>query len=179
MESLAGVLHGTTWAARILSDAGVADLQALFEACQEFNQLVSGEAVDPHDAEHCLRDVPPGKSLADKSLLGIVRSGELIGVLDSVRGYPTAEAWFVGLLLLLPAVRGGGLGRQVMAAYEQWAAQSGARAVQLGVVEDNNPGLQFWAGLGYRTVDVSAPRPFGRKLQRVFRLEKRLDLNVS
>ncbi len=81
----------------------------------------------------------------------------------------------MGLLLLDPAVRGRGLGRRLMAAFERWAAGRGARRVMLSVVHENASALRFWAAIGYRKERELPPAQFGRKTHARTEFVKRLD----
>jgi GNAT superfamily N-acetyltransferase len=151
-----------------LSLADAALLQRLFEQCLDFNLLVEGRAPASNAAEEEFSEVPPGKSLADKFLFGLVnRQNDLVGCLDVLRGYPDAPTWWIGLLLLAPEVRAHGLGPQVLQGLAQMARASGAQAFMLGVVEENQRAYQFWARMGFELVRTTEPRQFGNKTQTV------------
>ena len=123
-----------------------------------------------------MSEVAPGKTLRDKTLLGLYAAdGTLAGVLDVIHDYPVPGEWFLGLLLLDPQWRGQGLGTAVVRAAEAWAAQGGARAIGLGVVEVNVDALRFWQRLGYAEVSRTARRPFGQREHVVIVLRRTLD----
>ena len=48
-----------------------------------------------------------------------------------------------------PEHRGSGLGKQVLAAYESWAAQRGARKFHSALVSHHDPGIRFLERSGY------------------------------
>jgi diamine N-acetyltransferase len=52
---------------------------------------------------------------------------------------------------ILPAWQGHGVGRQLMAAAEQWARQHGAQRLLLNVWEFNHRAVGFYDNLGYTT----------------------------
>lgn len=156
-------------------DAGA--LQTLLEGCEDYSALVEGQPPDEEAALDVMSDVAPGKSLADKRLLGLWQGDALVGVLDVMRGYPEPEMWFIGLFLVAPAQRGHGLGAGVIRAFEDWAAGQGVRAVGLGVVEPNVAAMRFWERMGFRETHRTPPRPFGRKTHVVIVMRKTLDVN--
>lgn len=61
------------------------------------------------------------------------------------------EAWCSGLAVA-PALRGGGLGRQLMEAIQAKAAASGAHALRLEVLVHNTPARRLYESLGYQPV---------------------------
>ncbi len=141
-----------------------AALVTLFEHCADFFLLIDGEPPAPAAAHDLFSDLPPGKSPADKSVIGLWNdAGSLIGVIDMVRGYPEPGEWFVGLLLLHPAERGRGLGESIYRAFEAWATSEGAASIGLAVVEGNTRACQFWTRLGFQETRRTPPRRFGQR----------------
>ncbi len=146
----------------------MAALQGLLERCRDYFELVTGAAPDHSAAGHLLASLPPGKAPDDKLVIGLWRDSEnLVGVLDAVRNYPKPGEWFVGLLLLDPAQRGQGLGRQVYQGFEAWAAGLGARRIGLGVVEQNEGAFRFWQRLGFAVVEMRSPTHIGQRESRI------------
>jgi len=167
-------LPGSDASLELLTLVDAPALQELLERCADFSWLVEGEPPSPHAARDILADLPPGKSLVDKFMYGIFRENALVGVLDAIRGYPQQGAWWIGLLLLDPAQRGRGTGEQALLTFEDWAGQQGAQALMLGVVVENQRGLQFWQRMGFALVETRPPRRFGQKEQVVLVMRKEL-----
>jgi hypothetical protein len=85
-------------------------LQRLFDQCADYAMIVEGEGVSPTAAQETLQTAPPGRSLSDKFVYGLLdRNGDIVGLLEGMRHYPDETAWWIGLLLLAPQVRGNGL----------------------------------------------------------------------
>jgi ribosomal protein S18 acetylase RimI-like enzyme len=125
-------------------------LQDLYEQCKDFVQLTTGQPPQPNAARDLLQALPPGKSPQDKFVLGFVRAHTaLIGVLDTVCGYPDPCTWYIGLLMFVPQERGQGLGRQVQTALEQWMLRNGGRRLRLIVQAQNVRGFAFWRQGGF------------------------------
>src|SRR5512139_3950475 len=95
-------------AAGRLRPADEAELQAFYEQCRDYVELVTGEPPGPGEARALLSDLPPGKQPADKYVFGFREgaTGRLVGVLDLVRDYPRPREWYLSLLLFGPASRG-------------------------------------------------------------------------
>lgn len=147
-------------------------LQQLLDRCSDYALLVEGEVASPTAGQDLFREVPPGKQVDDKFVLGIVDgAGRLIGLLEGVRGYPEAAVWWIGLLLLAPEARGHGIGRQLLADFSQYARTQGAAAIMLGVVEENVRAYRFWQQVGFRLVRQTEPRRFGKKAHSVYVLK--------
>ena len=69
-------------------------------------------------------------------------------------GRAVADAGWVGVfgMATLPAARGRGAARNVLAALADWAAARGAGAMYLQVESDNDPALRLYAGTGFTEV---------------------------
>ena len=151
----------------------------LLRRCEDFSVLVSGLPPTEEEAADLLIDVPPGKTLDDKFVFGLFAGPEkLIGLVDLIRGYPGAGDWFIGLMQLDPATRGKGTGGQLYRAVEGWCQQRGARAILLGVVEQNTEGTAFWEKMGFRLLEKRSPRRFEVKDCIVLVMRKELRVAV-
>jgi ribosomal protein S18 acetylase RimI-like enzyme len=160
---------------RSLQSADAAALQVLFERCDDFNRLVDGEAVSPTSGQDIFLEAPPGFSLEDKFMFGVYdRVGELVGMLEGMWGYPQAATCWIGLLLFTPDSRGQGLGRRLIAGFEDYACSHGCPEIMLGVVEENSRAYAFWQSLGFELVRTTELQHFGKKWQRVFVMRKTL-----
>lgn len=143
-------------------------IQDLFDKCLDFMLLVDGHPAGPHAAEEELQDLPPGMSLDDKFVFGIVdRKKDLFGYLDVMRGYPEEGTWWIGLLLLVPEARSHGLGDKIVESFAEHVRAQGGKAIMLGVVEENRRAYRFWSRVGFEPVYETEPRLFGDKPQKV------------
>jgi GNAT superfamily N-acetyltransferase len=175
MSALPGLFPIPGLSTLLLEESHLPAVQHLLEQCSEFNQLVSGEDVPPGAAREEYEELPPGRDMKDKYMLGFFSQGELVGLVDCLRNYPEEGCWWIGLFLLSPAVRGKGFGRQMIRAFEGWVRQDfNAGRVGLGVVEENRDGYQFWEHVGYTQIDKRPPRRFGCKMQSIFIFQRKL-----
>jgi ribosomal protein S18 acetylase RimI-like enzyme len=161
---------------RSLHPADAAALQVLFERCVDFNLLVDGETVSSTSGQDIFLEAPPGFPMENKFMFGVYdRKGELVGMLEGMCGYPQAGTCWIGLLLFAPQTRGQGLGRRLIAGFEEYARSHGCLEIMLGVVEENTRAYSFWENLGFELVRTTEPQHFGRKWQRVFVMRKTLE----
>ena len=153
-----------------LGAADTADLQRLILRCADFQILVTGAQPGPNAASDLLADVPPGHPISGKMVIGVEVAKDLVGVLDLLVGYPEPDIWYLGLLMLAPEARGGGLGAAVFAALRDWIAARGGRAIRL-VTQDQNPrALVFWTRMEFREIGRTVQRLDSRE-NPVLRLE--------
>jgi ribosomal protein S18 acetylase RimI-like enzyme len=136
-------------------EAGTPDvsaLQALHLRCADFVEATTGHPPREDEAEHLFTGAPPGKGAADKQVLGVIREGALIGVVELLIGYPGPTDWYIGLLLLSPEARGVGVGTAVVRDVAERVAAAGGRALHLIVREDNPRAGAFWERQGFALV---------------------------
>jgi ribosomal protein S18 acetylase RimI-like enzyme len=133
-----------------LDDSREAELQAFYEGCRDYFELVTGQPPSKTEAAELLAAVPRGKTLDDKFVVGLFDApGHLVGVLDVIRDFPRPREWYLGLLLFEPTLRGKKLGDRVFHRLEEWIRAQGGEAVHL-IVEEVNPGaLRFWERMGF------------------------------
>jgi ribosomal protein S18 acetylase RimI-like enzyme len=63
------------------------------------------------------------------------------------------------------------MGSGIMNAFSEYTRRQGFTSLMLGVVEDNVAGLHFWQARGFKIIETSPPKPFGQKMQRVFKMQ--------
>ncbi len=133
-----------------LDEGRQAELQAFYEGCADYFELITGAPPGPNEAEDLLTSLPRGKSFDDKFVIGLFDApGHLIGVLDVIRDYPKPGEWYLGLLMFGPIWRGRRLGERVYRRLEDWVRALGGAAIHL-IVQEQNPGaLRFWQRMGF------------------------------
>ena len=161
---------------RRLTPEDTGALQRLYDKCADYTWIVEGEPVSPTAAQEDMQAVPPGRSLSDKFLFGLIDSrSEIAGMLEGMRHYPDQGVWWIGLLLLAPEVRNQGIGRQLLSGFFEYVRSQGGNAVMLGVVEDNTQAYRFWQHTGFERVRQTDPHPFGKKMQLVYVMRLEMD----
>ena len=139
-------------------------LQKLYEKCADYNYLVEGKPPSPTAATDEFFAVPEGKSLHDKFMFGVVDSqGEIIGLIESIRGYPDEQTWWVGLIMLAPEYRRKGLLKPLMRSFAHWVAKQGIGYIMGSVIENNSKVLRLWKRMGFEVIRRTPPKQFDQK----------------
>jgi len=139
----------------LVAGTAVDELQDLLERCADFEILVTGAPPDPHAAADLVVEVPQDHPLRDKLVIGVWTADGLTVVIDLLRDFPEAGAWYLGLLLVAPEARSQGLGGAVFRALHAWIVGQGGRTIRL-IVQDQNPrAIAFWTRMGFRTIGTS------------------------
>ena len=132
-----------------LSEIDCPGIESLCRECTDYWTLVTGRVASKADAASLLTDRPPKLALSNKLVLGLRDGRRLVAIVDALRDYPGKGTWWLGLLLITPELRGGGLGRRLYAALESWSATQGARELRLCVQAQNTRAHKFWQHLGF------------------------------
>jgi ribosomal protein S18 acetylase RimI-like enzyme len=127
--------------------ADATDVIALWHACG-----LTRPWNDPQ-ADFALALATPTSSILILRDDGAIAASVMIGF-DGHRGW-------VYYLAVDPSRRRAGLGRQMMAAAEDWLRQAGSPKIQLMVRADNQAAVGFYQTLGYQMQDVLT---IGRRL---------------
>ncbi|HVR39340.1 MAG TPA: GNAT family N-acetyltransferase [Thermoanaerobaculia bacterium] len=154
---------------RRLTTDDVAIFQDLFERCSDFHELSEGSPTRPDAAAHELASVPPGGKPDDNFVIGIFDSEQLVAVLNLARNFPRPGEWWIGLLMLDPAVRARGLGRRIVEAALPWSAAS---AMWLGVLEANPRAERFWRRAQFEEVERQDFRSDTGKAHRIILMRR-------
>lgn len=144
--------------AAALDHANLPELQRLHDRCADFFVLTSGVEAPATAAHEMFRDLPPGKSLADKVVVGFWAADRLVAAADVIRGLRRHDDWCIGLFLVGPDLRNQGRGTAMVRALLHWLASMGARSVCLVVQKQNEGAARFWTRLGFRTYETTIQR---------------------
>ena len=126
------------------------ELQAFYEGCADYFELVTGQPPGPNEAQDLLTSLPRGKTHDDKFVIGLFDApGHLVGILDVIRDFPKPHEWYLGLLMFEPTLRGQKLGDRVYHRLEEWVRELGGKAIHLIVQEQNPKALRFWERMGF------------------------------
>ena len=129
--------------------ADVRDLQSVLAAAPAYSLLVEGRPPAPTAADDLLAALPPDKSHVDKFVFGFYDVSGPIGCADVIRGYPTAEVAFIGLLAFAEPEQGKSHGVRALRQIEELAKSWGCTALRISVIETNPRALGFWRREGF------------------------------
>ncbi|MFA7252905.1 MAG: GNAT family N-acetyltransferase [Candidatus Paceibacterota bacterium] len=130
-------------------NSDIEKLQILFEESSEFFQLINGRFPFKNEARTFITQLPEGKTLSDKFILGIYDGDRLIGIIDIVKNYPEKDTWFIGLFLISPDYRNRGLGQKIYKALQDYFRSEKVKFIKISVAEQNVLALKFWKNLGF------------------------------
>ncbi|MFC4652770.1 GNAT family N-acetyltransferase [Lactococcus nasutitermitis] len=135
-----------------LSKKDETEIVRFFAHSADFARLTSGKSEPEEDFLTLINELPEGKNPADKIVFGLVdKSGKVLAVIDLLRDFPEDGEWMIGLLEILPELRGKGLGKELHTEIVAFAKKAGAKSLRIGVFLDNPQALKFWESLGYQT----------------------------
>jgi GNAT superfamily N-acetyltransferase len=161
-------------AARPLRADEVPALQALFNANPFYFQTINGRDALPDEAQQEFDERPPPHlSWRAQQVLGLYDAAErLQGTAVITEDLGTPGCTHLGLLWLVDALHGRGIGQRWHAAYEDWARRQGARWLRLGVVQANERATRFWPQLGYQRLRVREGVDTGGRINTLWAMVK-------
>jgi len=144
-------------------------LETLCRECTEFFELVEGQPGGSATAGEILGPLPANVTSGAKSIFGLERGNELIGVAELLAGFPLPNEWYVGLLLLRPDARCAGAGTMVWENLRERMRAEGAVAARLIVQKQNPRARRFWERQGF-TVEKEIVVKVGKLESQAWRL---------
>ena len=168
-------LSGAVTSVRKLSHS---DLPALLSLClgnpQYYAFLGEEPTMDALAAE--MTELPPGCSPNQKSYLGFFDAGgDLIAVLDLVRGYPAERCAFIGFFMVGVSRQRAGVGSSLITRLLDRLRGEGVSRVRLAYVEGNEQSRHFWRKCGF----VEAGAPIDQGEYKVVPMERSLAQTIS
>lgn len=162
---------------REISPDDVGAVQELIESDPGYTERITGYPPGQADAQSLLMMRPDGLPEEAKRVLGLWDGGQVVAVVDLLRGYPNGHTAFIGLLEVHGEHRGRGAGaaayRETQGYVERvWPEM---RTLRLAVVDTNALQAQgFWERQGFEQTGEVKPYRYD-KLESTARLyEKQL-----
>jgi ribosomal protein S18 acetylase RimI-like enzyme len=153
----------------------VAQLQRVLDDAPGYFCRVTGSEARRNEAETLFAALPEGRSMDDKSLLGIYENGEMVGCADVIRAFPDSKKTTIGLLLIVETRQGKGIGRAAYHLVEERIVDRGSCSeIVLGVVRTNDQALAFWSKVGFAPNGTVKPFSNGSVSSELILLTKRL-----
>jgi GNAT superfamily N-acetyltransferase len=159
-------------AAQLLGAGQEALLQMVFRAAGDYFERVTGRPEPEPDAaarELAACAANPARELA---LLTDRESGEPAVVLGWWRGNPEPDVALVGMLLVVPALRGRGLAREAVAGLEEWLATREIRRLRTAVQATAFADHRLLRKLGFEQMSVRDHTTLGLGGSHLFLFEK-------
>jgi GNAT superfamily N-acetyltransferase len=137
------------WGA-FLDEAARADVRRFLQRCRE-DLALHGAGRNPDKGVKDLLRSLPRQGLDERRLLAGLfgADGELLAMIDAVRGALDESAWVLSGLLVRPDVRGRGIAAALLEALEEWVGAQGGRVIHFPVQRRNRQALQFARRSGF------------------------------
>jgi ribosomal protein S18 acetylase RimI-like enzyme len=134
-------------------------VQTCLEDAPAYWLRITGTGPEPEGARSTFAVLPPGKDYSAKYVMGVFLDGELVGIVDLIRGFPNQNTAMLGLLLIREKFQRNGIGRQAYFQIEafvqrQWPE---VNCVRIGVIATNEPAFPFWRHLGFKETGERSP----------------------
>lgn len=131
----------------------IPEIQRVLVSCEDYFAETRGRSAQATEARTVFDELPPGCSPTQKHVLGC-RDAEdrLVGAADVVEGWPDAETWMIGLLVVEPLSRGHGIGGSFVTGIATLARAAGARRLRVGVFAHRPAVVRFWEQQGFAIV---------------------------
>lgn len=138
---------------RSLERGDEALLQEVFAAAGDYFLSITGRAAPDPDA--AAREIAAAGSIAGRrvALLEPCEAGEAVGALGWWEAHPEPDTALLGMLLVVPALRGTGLGREAIAGLEGWLRSRGVRRVRTAVGAGDAARHALLVALGFVALD--------------------------
>ncbi len=150
-------------------------VDSLYKQCAEFISFSSG--IEPCNGmgESLFLQVPFGLSKDIGQVIGIENAQrECIGVLHLLRGYPSSDVWWIGLMLLAPQTRHHGLGTRLISWLITEARAHHVSALKLGAHIAPPDVTRFWSHVGFVSTGLPVEFQSGSKSHMALIMECKL-----
>lgn len=157
-----------------ITQSNFTQVMEIYNTNQDFFLLTENKEVQ---LEECIRDigaVPPNFDIGKKIYISIWKNGKIVGVLDLLTGYPTQCCIWIGLLLIHGELHGKNIGSRIMTAVFEASKAVGYESIQLGVIENNIAGINFWHKHGFEKIRESKMEQDNIKAINITVMEKRM-----
>lgn len=133
-----------------------AELFAFFRSCEDFINLVFHHSDTDAEAQDFIHGLPKNKTDKDKYSIAIYNHlQQIIAVCDLIQDYPHKHIWYIGLLLISPALRQQGMGSFIFANLEKVILSLSGQEINLITQKQNPKATAFWKKHGFIITDES------------------------
>lgn len=155
--------------------SNVNELQKVFERSPRYTLNIDGlDSVPEDSAKLALEALPPNILIKDKYVFLVTYKGVNVGAIDLIKGYPTTDIAYIGLLILCEDQQGKGLGRLAYEVLESYILNKlKIGKIQLSYVE-SNPVRDYWSKLGFYKIGERKPYEGVNKSSFSQKMEKEL-----
>jgi len=121
----------------------------VYETNQDFFMLTNGRKTTIESSINDINALPPNCNIEQKIYVSVWEKDTIVGVLDLIEQYPEKSCFWIGLLLVHGNLHGKKIGSRIVHAIITAAKAAGYKSAQLGVIENNINGINFWYKHGF------------------------------
>lgn len=149
-----------------MKNVSIANLQDIHALLTLINSAYRGEAAKKgwtHEAE-----LIKGELRADASYLAELMEDPNAVILKYLQGgqingcvylQKQGDKIYLGMLSVSPAIQGGGIGKELLAASEEWARSQQARSIIMNVISVRHELIEWYARREYKDTGIRKPFP--------------------
>lgn len=153
----------------------MAELQRVLEEAPEYAERVTGAPPGAADAQSLYTILPEGKTYEDKFVFGVFAGERMVGCVDLIRGYPTSDTAYLGLLLISEQFQRQGVGSATLGLMEEYVqGWPECGRVRLAVVRTNEEVIPFFRRHGWEPTGEVKPYRYTKVESESILFEKRL-----
>ena len=121
----------------------------VYDTNQDFFMLTQGKKTTIGSSINDINALPPNCGIDQKIYISLWENGGVVGILDLTKEYPEQTSFWIGLLLIHGNLHGKKIASRVVNAVLNAAKVLGYKSAQLGVIENNTKGINFWKKHGF------------------------------
>lgn len=132
---------------KIISEEDYDNLYNLELSNIDFYMCTQGRAVTYEEAVQDTIDLPPNTTQNQKFYICFYDNEKLVAIMDYIEHYPSKGIVWIGLFMTDITVKRKKLGTKLISEFIQALKKNDIHKLQLGCVDSNNVGMQFWESL--------------------------------
>lgn len=138
--------------------------------------FIQFENIDPNDqtVSDVFTKVPEGININQKYIIGIYSKDLLVSFIECIKDRHRPNEWLLSLIIIDTALRGTGLGKTIIKAFESHLSNLGVTYLVLGVLEKNVNAIKFWTSLNYTKTNITQDQNKNGKIMTVRSYYKQL-----
>ena len=130
----------------------------VYNTNQDYSILTEGKESTIETSIKDIDEVPPGFDIKQKIFVGIWENDKVIGVLDLIKGYPSENCLWIGLLMINGEMHCKKIGSKIVTAIQKASTIVGYTSIQIAVHENNANGMAFWRKHGFEKIRTKGNR---------------------
>ena len=154
MEKILNKLENFEFNVKKLDETNIFEVLEICKNNKKYYEKYLHEKATVEEVKTIFTALPPNTNLSQKYVLGFYANKKLIAFMDLIVGYPTRKSGMIGLFMVEPSLQGQGIGRKIIEKILEVLKSLGFENCEIGVIENNVEGLEFWKKMGFVDYDT-------------------------